>query len=66
MMGWLGFVAIVPWVQAFIWAFKPTDTVDIRYLPRDVRRETDAQISRLTGKPADAATPQGNGPEPRA
>ena len=20
MMGWLGFIAIVPWVQAFIWA----------------------------------------------
>src|SRR5271165_3478541 len=51
MMGWLGFVAIVPWVQAFIWAFKPTDVVDIRYLPRDTRRETDEEIARLTGRP---------------
>jgi hypothetical protein len=22
MMGWVGFLAIVPWIQAFIWAFK--------------------------------------------
>ena len=27
LMGWLGFIAIVPWVNAFIWAFKPTDIV---------------------------------------
>jgi Protein of unknown function (DUF3302) len=24
-MGWTGFLAIVPWIQAFIWVFKPTD-----------------------------------------
>lgn len=57
MMGWLGFIAIVPWVQAFIWAFKPTDVVDIRYLPRDTRRDTDEQIARLTGRPAPKAAP---------
>jgi hypothetical protein len=50
LMGWVGFVAVVPWIQAFIWAFKPTDVVDIRYLPKDVRRETDAMIARLSGK----------------
>jgi len=58
MMGWLGFIAIVPWVQAFIWAFKPTDVVDIRYLPRDTRRETDAEIARLTGKAPAAEAPE--------
>src|SRR5215470_20074845 len=50
LMGWVGFVAIVPWIQALIWAFKPTDVVDLRYLPKDVQRETDAMIARLTGK----------------
>ena len=50
-MGWLGFIAIVPWVQAFIWAFKPTDIIDIRNLPQATRRDTDEQIARLTGKP---------------
>lgn len=33
LMGWVGFIAVVPWIQALIWAFKPTDKVDIRYLP---------------------------------
>jgi hypothetical protein len=54
MMGWLGWVAVVPWVQAFIWAFKPTDVVDLRYGPSRVARETAAQIARLTGRPVAA------------
>ncbi len=24
-MGWAGFLAAVQWIQAFIWAFKPTE-----------------------------------------
>ena len=51
LMGWVGFVAIVPWIQALIWAFKPTDVVDIRYLPSDTQRETEEMIARLRGKP---------------
>lgn len=35
MMGWVGFMALVPWIQAFLWAFKPTDVVDIRRFPRE-------------------------------
>ena len=27
-MGYAGFVPLVPWIQAFIWAFKPTNIVD--------------------------------------
>lgn len=49
-MGWVGFLAVVPWMQAFLWAFKPTTVVDIRYLPEDERRETDAMITRLKGE----------------
>ena len=30
LMGWIGFLAVVPWIQALIWAFKPTDVVDLR------------------------------------
>jgi hypothetical protein len=40
----------VPWIQALIWAFKPTDIVDIRNLPEAERRETQAMIARLKGK----------------
>jgi len=50
-MGWIGFLAVVPWIQALIWAFKPTDVVDLRYLPKDVARETDAMVARLKGEP---------------
>ena len=57
LMAWLGFLVVVPWVQALIWALKPTYVVDIRDLPAERRRETDAQIARLTGKPAPAAAP---------
>ncbi len=50
LMGWAGFLAVVPWMHAFIWAFKPTDVIDIRNLPSETRREIDEQIARLTGK----------------
>jgi hypothetical protein len=50
-MGWIGFLAVVPWIQALIWAFKPTDVVDLRYLPKDVQRETNAMIAALKGEP---------------
>ncbi len=50
-MGWVGFLAVVPWIQALIWAFKPTDIIDIRNLPAEERRETAAMIARLKGKP---------------
>lgn len=49
MMGWAGFLAVVPWIQAFIWAFKPTDVVDIRRFPHEEAMETDKEIARLTG-----------------
>jgi len=69
LMGWVGFVAIVPWIQALIWAFKPTDVVDIRYLPRDVQRETDEMIRRLKGEapppaPPSSAPPPGTPEQP--
>ena len=64
MMGYAGFLAAVPWIQAFIWAFKPTDIVDIRRFPREEAKRVDEDIARLSGKsapapeePADAAKP---------
>ena len=53
-MGWAGFLAVVPWIQAFIWAFKPTDIVDIRRFPREEREEIDRMIARLRGTPPPA------------
>jgi hypothetical protein len=59
MMGWAGFLAVVPWIQAFIWAFKPTDIVDIRRFPDEERESIAKNIARLKGEepPASTATP---------
>ena len=51
LMGWLGFLAIVPWIQAFGWAFKPTQAVDIRYFPKQEQQHIEDEIARLKGKP---------------
>ena len=50
LLGYAGLLPTVyPWVQAFIWAFKPTDVVDIRRFPHEEAMETDKEIARLTG-----------------
>jgi len=63
LMGWIGFLAVVPWINALIWAFKPTDVIDLRRLPDEVRRETDAMIAQMTGKkPSTPAPPPAQPP----
>jgi len=47
LMGWIGFLAIVPWIQALIWAFKPTDKIDIRNLPEVERAEERKRMEAL-------------------
>ena len=59
LMGWVGFLAVVPWVQALAWAFRPTAVIDVRYLPGERKAETDAMIAKMSGKPSTAPT----GPE---
>jgi hypothetical protein len=56
LMAWAGFLAIVPWIQALIWALKPTDVIDIRRFPSEERTAIDEDIQRLTGKPSSAAS----------
>lgn len=71
-MGYAGFLPLVPWIQAFIWAFKPTDIVDIRRFPKEEATAIDEDIARLkdaTGKPKSGAqdattvTPANNPPQ---
>ena len=49
-MGFAGFLVVVPWIQAFIWAFKPTNVVDIRRFPAEEAAETEKEIARLKGE----------------
>jgi hypothetical protein len=58
LMAWAGFMAVVPWIQALIWALKPTDVIDIRRFPSEEQAAIDEDIQRLTGKPASAASQQ--------
>src|SRR5271155_5530431 len=50
LMGWAGFLAIVPWIKALGWAFKPTDVIDIRYFPKQEQQDINEQIASLNGK----------------
>ena len=63
-MGWVGFVAVVPWMQAFIWAFKPTQVVDIRYFPRQEQQNIAEMIARVSGKSAPEEQPKPKEPTP--
>lgn len=48
LLGWAGLLpTIYPWVQAFIWAFKPTEIIDIRRFPREEQRAIEEEIARL-------------------
>src|SRR5271157_698138 len=57
-MGWLGFLAVVPWMQAFIWAFKPTQVVDIRYFPRQEQENIVEMLARMKGETATGKNPE--------
>ena len=55
-MGYAGFLTVVAWMQAFIWAFKPTDIVDIRRFPKEEAKGIDEDMARLSGNPVPAPT----------
>ncbi|MEM8729480.1 MAG: DUF3302 domain-containing protein [Pseudomonadota bacterium] len=62
-MGWMGFLAVVPWVHAFMWAFHDSMTIDIRRLPEEEREAVREEIARLKAqsgksKPDNAAEPR--------
>jgi hypothetical protein len=59
LMGWIGFLAVVPWIQALGWAFRPTTVIDVRYLPKERQHDTEEMIAKLTGKaPPEIAPPE--------
>ncbi len=47
LMGWVGFMAVVPWIQALIWAFKPTDVIDIRRFPREEQLAVEEEYEKV-------------------
>jgi hypothetical protein len=63
-MGYLGFLAVVPWMQAFMWAFKPTNVVDIRYFPKQEQQNINEMIARMAHETASAKKPEVKEPSP--
>lgn len=49
-MGYMGFLAVVPWVHAFMWAFHDSITVDVRRFPEEEREAIRMEIERLKGQ----------------
>lgn len=47
LMGLLGLIAIVPWLKAFMWAFNPSNIVDIRRFPKDEQVAINEKDSEL-------------------
>ena len=54
-MGWVGFLAVVPWIQAFIWAFKPAQIIDIRRYPKAEAEAITEDIAKLKGQTMEVA-----------
>jgi hypothetical protein len=64
LMGWAGFLTVVPWIKALGWAFKPTDVIDVRYFPGQEQRHIDEEIAKLKGKSLAKVTPTPDKPVP--
>jgi len=62
LMGWIGFLAVVPWIQALGWAFRPTTVIDVRYLPKETQRDTEEMLAKLNRGLAPSETQPGKGP----
>jgi len=52
LMGWVGFLGVVPWINALIWAIKETDVVDIRRFPAEEREALREQAERFSSESA--------------
>lgn len=61
LMGWLGFLGVVPWINALIWSIKETDTIDIRRFPaeeREALRKQAEKYQQESGKKPKPAAPE--------
>ena len=53
LLGWVGLLPVLPWLQALVWSIKPTNVVDIRRFPAEERLAINEEIARLSGKLAE-------------
>jgi hypothetical protein len=58
LLGWAGFLPVIPWIQAFVWAFKPTQTIDIRRFPKEEAKAIDEEMAALSKKAVPIVIPE--------
>ncbi len=58
LLGWLGFLAVIPWIHAFIWAFHDSLTIDIRRFPKEEEEAIDEALERLGAVKKTAPDPE--------
>jgi hypothetical protein len=51
-MGWAGFLVVIPWVHALIWAFHDSLTIDIRRFPAEEKDAIEKEMARLVSRGA--------------
>ena len=51
-MGWVGFLGVVPWINALIWSIKETDVIDIRRFPEEERESLQRQAEKYQAESA--------------
>lgn len=49
LMGFMGFLPVVPWLHAFMWAFHDSMTIDVRRFPKAEREAIRKEIEKLGG-----------------
>jgi Protein of unknown function (DUF3302)/Superinfection immunity protein len=64
LLGWAGGFAVLPWMQALIWAFKPTDVIDIRRFPPEVQTAIVKELAKLKAVDANAGAGQSGAQSP--
>jgi amino acid transporter len=57
-MGWMGFLAVIPWVHAFIWAFHDSLTIDIRRFPKEEEEAVEKELESLGAVKKEPAEPE--------
>ena len=50
LMGWVGFLAVIPWVHALIWSMHDAITIDVRRGPKELEDATDQMLRKMTGE----------------
>ncbi len=60
-MGWAGFLVVIPWIHALIWAFHDSLTIDIRRFPAEEKEAIEREMARLGLPSEDGDAGQGPG-----